>query len=451
MAHHAKINSAVLTWARERAGLPVDKAAKLIGLRPARGQSAATRLAAMEAGDAYPTYTQLNRIADVYHWPPITFFMPEPPEEPMQFDDFRGLTTRPDTEEAARLDLLLSDFWSRYEIARSIIEDAPGNGEKLDIVGSLSTETPLEMAKEEICSALSLDMDEGPPAEARSPEALFNFLRARVEDLGVFVVLAGDLGSNRTAIGEHVYRGFTIADSLVSFIVINDRAPRKTWAFTLINELVHLCLGNSGISALPSVSTARSPAARIEHYCNRVATEVLVPTKAVTQFSNTKPLDETTAPRAIARCARAYKVDQATIAYRLRSAGVLSHAMHQRLLQRPISNSGTKRVTGSKPRLPAHRGTNGSSRKTASVDQATAEPPGSKRTVKRSLVHTPQYKLGNLYADFVRDALDSRDVNFNEASALLGVPPSGVYAMLHPGSARVALTKEEVQKLDIFA
>ena len=62
--------------------------------------------------------------------------------------------------------------------------------------------------------------------------AAFELLRSRAEEEGIFVLLKSDLGSYQTAIALEVFRGFSIADNIAPFIVINERDARAAWTFT---------------------------------------------------------------------------------------------------------------------------------------------------------------------------------------------------------------------------
>ena len=103
----------------------------------------------------------------------------------------------------------------------------------------------------------------------RDADAAFLLLRKNAEAPGIFVLLKGDLGSHHTSIDVQMYRGFVIADDVAPLIVINDRDVKTAWSFTLLHELVHLLLGQTGISGAP----ADTP---IERFCNDVAGEFLL-------------------------------------------------------------------------------------------------------------------------------------------------------------------------------
>ena len=104
----------------------------------------------------------------------------------------------------------------------------------------------------------------------RSASAAFDLLRSSAEKAGVFVLIKGDLGNYHTAIDTDTFRGFSIADDVAPFVVINDQDARPTWSFTLLHEMAHLLLGQTGVGS-----------ARVdndeERFCEKVAGEYLLP------------------------------------------------------------------------------------------------------------------------------------------------------------------------------
>ena len=79
-----QVNPDLIAWARKRAGLTLEEASKKFN-----------RIAAWEAGDASPTYLQLERLAGKLKLPLAVFFFPEPPSLPPIRESFRIL---PDAE-----------------------------------------------------------------------------------------------------------------------------------------------------------------------------------------------------------------------------------------------------------------------------------------------------------------------------------------------------------------
>jgi hypothetical protein len=77
------VTGSVVTWARERAGLSLDQARKDFA-----------RIEEWEAGTAFPTYPQVEKMALAFKLPVAAFFFPEPPKLPSIKESFRTL---PDT------------------------------------------------------------------------------------------------------------------------------------------------------------------------------------------------------------------------------------------------------------------------------------------------------------------------------------------------------------------
>ena len=74
------VNPRLITWARERAGFTTLEAL-----------SKFQNIGEWEAGNAYPTYPQLEALADEFRIPVAVFFFPEPPSLPPIRESFRTL------------------------------------------------------------------------------------------------------------------------------------------------------------------------------------------------------------------------------------------------------------------------------------------------------------------------------------------------------------------------
>ncbi|MFN3973358.1 MAG: ImmA/IrrE family metallo-endopeptidase [Gemmobacter sp.] len=280
MSIQEAINPAVLVWARETAGLSIEEAAHKIGLTSGTRGTADEKLTAMENGERAPSQAQLTKMAAAYHRPLLALYMAEPPRTADRGEDFRTMRTPVAPQEAARLDALVRDVRTRQSILRDMMEDEE-DAEQIEFVGSLPVSTPIAQAAYRIKTALGIEDDRSFRKGMREPQDLFAELRRRTESLRVFVILLGDLGSHHTAISPKVFRGFAVADNLAPMIVINDQDAKAAWSFTLIHELAHIFVGNTGVSGLPTTAEPRTPSARIERFCNDVAGEVLLPDQAL--------------------------------------------------------------------------------------------------------------------------------------------------------------------------
>jgi Zn-dependent peptidase ImmA (M78 family) len=289
--------------------------------------SAVEKLEAFEAGETRPTRNQLLRFASLYRRPLTTFYMNERPEIADRGEDFRTLSGPVSRQENALLDALLRDVRARQDLVRSILEDDE-DASRFDVVGSLTIDDPIPDVATRLREALAIQGDNWAVQHA-SPDALFANLRDRVESLGVFVLLIGNLGSHHSNISEKAFRGFAIADDIAPFIVINDQDARTARSFTLIHELVHLFLGATGVSGAPSTAAPRTSSARIERFCNDAAGEFLLPTALIPAGDDLPTIHA--ANTAITAFAADCNVSEPMVAYRFRRLGRISEDIYGEL------------------------------------------------------------------------------------------------------------------------
>src|SRR5436305_439827 len=224
-----KVNPQILSWARESAGLTLEDAAKGIGLG---GESAAARLAEMEAGDREPSRPQLLKMADRYRRPLLTFYLPEPPAAPPRTHDFRTLPDREAGAEAT-VGALVRDVRTRQSLVRGALEDAE-EAEIRTFVGSIDPRAGADALAQAMGELLNLDR--GGYRQARTIEQAFRILRDAVEAAGVYVLLIGNLGHWTSNLSPGVFRGMALADEVAPFIVVNETDSKAAWPFTLLHE-----------------------------------------------------------------------------------------------------------------------------------------------------------------------------------------------------------------------
>ncbi len=315
------VNPDILVWARKTAGLSVEDAAPKLQLGTSARSSAVEKLTALESGEKSPTRNQLSIMANVYRRPLLTFYMAEPPRTDPRGTDFRRSPGTCGVRKNALLDALLRDVRARQEMVRDILIDED-DFESLDFVSSITKKQGVDAAAAAIADVLKFDSSEPRP---RDEIALFQHLREAAGDAGVFVLVLGDLGSYHSAIPPSVFRGLAIADPVAPFIVINARDARTARAFTLIHELAHICLGQTGVSGSLSTDRPRTRTARIERFCNDVAGEVLLPGQQFLQCADSINTHDTDACRtAINTIARRWSVSEPMVAYRLHRIGALN-------------------------------------------------------------------------------------------------------------------------------
>lgn len=316
-----RVNPDILRWARETAGLTSEEAARRLALKPKRGVQADERLAALESGSEIPTRPQLVKMAKLYRRPLLTFYLAAPPGRGDRGTDFRDLGGPQDPLENALLDALIRGIRSRQSLVRAILEDED-EAEPVPFIGSQNLNDGVGAVLARIEATLQVTC-----ADLRAqpnPEAAFRRLREAAERAGVFVILMGDLGSYHTALSLEVFRGFSVADEVAPFVVINDRDSRAAWSFTLVHELAHLCLGQTGVSAL-NANLA------VEKFCNDVAGGFLLPTAELKSMDRAHWDDPALLAERISAYAHARNLSSTLVAQRLARIRAITSADYQRL------------------------------------------------------------------------------------------------------------------------
>ena len=205
-------------------------------------------------------------MAKRYRRPLLTFYLTEIPRKGNRGADFRTLPADRSVRDDAILDALLRDIQVSQSIVRATLEDED-EAEPLSFVGSRNITDGPRVTLISLKNLLCVDIEDY--RKQINANDAFRLLRTAAEQRGIFVLLRSNLGSFQTAIETETFRGFSIADDVAPYVVINDRDARPAWSFTLLHEIVHLILGQTGISGARAEN-------HIERFCNDVAGDFLL-------------------------------------------------------------------------------------------------------------------------------------------------------------------------------
>lgn len=305
-----KIKHAILRWARETSKLSIEEAAYKLKLADSKADSAAEKLAAFEDGKKEPSRSLLLRMSKLYRQPLLTFYLDMPPIIGDRGEDFRTLPDHFEEAENAYVDVLIRDIKARQSTVRETLIDED-EGYRLDFIGKHTIDQGVERIVQAIRENINFSLDEY--RTRPSHKEAFKFLRQQTEAAGIFVLLKGNLGSYHSNITVTAFRGFALADDIAPFIVINDRDAEAAWSFTLVHEMAHLILGQTGISGDYAEK-------RIEKFCNNVASEFMLPAVEFDAFQISS-LDFETLKTEISDYAFLQKLSSSHIAYRLYRRG----------------------------------------------------------------------------------------------------------------------------------
>lgn len=255
----ANINTDMLTWARERSGISVSDFARRCGVSE-------ERLLEWESGERRLTFNQAMRFAEKAYVPFGYLFLAKPPEEALPIPDLRTLegqgVHRPSAELLDLVKLMIQrQEWYREYLQQNFAETNP-------YVGRFSSADSAQSIVDDMRACLGVE-----PHPTRGKwDDYYRDLVQRIESLGILVMRQGNLGHHSRPLRVEEFRGFAIVDEYAPIIFVNHNDALGARLFTLIHELCHIWIGQSGVSD-GSTGTHREE----EVLCNAVAAEFLVP------------------------------------------------------------------------------------------------------------------------------------------------------------------------------
>lgn len=257
----ALVTPALLTWAREAAGLSSVEFAVALG-------QPEDRLLAWERGDEQPSMAQLREIAERLKRPTATFFLPEPPAERRRRQvDFRTLPEAGGAGASAALELEL-------RLAELKRQDALNLAEELEVpLSEFSFRATLKDDPEAVGARLRAWLAVPAPGNRvwRDKYTSLRTWREAIEYVGVLVM-------QTSGIPVSVMRGCALASFPLPVVMVNGGDAPAGRTFTLLHELSHIALGQDSLCDLVEGQALRTPLKEsIEVFCNHVAGAALVP------------------------------------------------------------------------------------------------------------------------------------------------------------------------------
>ncbi|MHB8252836.1 MAG: ImmA/IrrE family metallo-endopeptidase [Acidiferrobacter sp.] len=270
------ITPAVVRWARERAGFSIEDASRTF-----------KKISAWEMGDAAPSYSQLELMAEKFKCPVAVFFFPIPPDVPAVEKSFRTLTAE-DFAAIPRTVRSLLRKGQAMQINLAELNDDKNQASRL-ITRDLkfSTSTTLEEIAAEVRGYLGVSFEK--QASWISAEQALEAWRDAFAQVGVFVF--------KDAFHAKSYFGFCLYDDEFPVIYVNNSCAKTRQIFTLFHELGHLLFHTSGVDIIDNryIQHLAPNEQKIEIICNGLAARVLVPDEAFDKMLSSRAADRDTA------------------------------------------------------------------------------------------------------------------------------------------------------------
>ena len=266
MADKAYITPNVLKWARESARMTEEIAAAKVSVT-------VEKLREWEDGTNQPTIRQAQTLAKSYKRPFALFFLPDIPRDFQPLQDFRKSGSKSLTtssifiiREIQQKQAWISDVYS---------ENQEG---KLPFVGRFNINDNPEKVAKDILNTLNIN-----PAFYKSENPIKEWIDA-AESKGIFISRTSFIHS-RLKLDSEELQGFAIADPLAPFVFVNSEDWNAPQLFTLVHELAHIWIAETGISneVEPDLK-GKDKFHPVELFCNEVAANALMPKEIVLNF-----------------------------------------------------------------------------------------------------------------------------------------------------------------------
>lgn len=312
----------MLQWARERAGFTVQTLAGKIGAPP-------DKVANWEV-EGELTLRQAENVAKTTHVPFGYLYLDEPPTEEMPINDFRTVGSKGLSQISIELRETIDIAMARQDWYRDY---AIRNGyPRLDFVGSLTGSEDIVTTATHIRQKFGLDTSTR-SGVTKLEEAL-SLQRGCLEKQGILVMRTPYAGEGITRpLDVAEFRGFALSDDYAPLIFINGGDFKAAQMFTLMHELVHIWLGQSGISNL---SRTHAQGVNIETFCNAVAAEILIPEEEVRTTNYGR--DD------IDQLANYFKVSRLVVFRRLSDLGMISSSEFARQYNKVVEEELEEKV-----------------------------------------------------------------------------------------------------------
>jgi transcriptional regulator with XRE-family HTH domain len=252
MPEQIPITPALLTWARERAGLSRDEATQKF-----------KRFADWEEGASFPTYPQLEQLSEALKVPIGVFFFPEPPELPPIGETFRTLPQVEVDQLPSRIRMLLR---KAKALQLNLHELTQGRNPSERLITRDLAFAPSVNVREMAATVRDyIGVSINDQLQWHDDETALKEWRSALFNVGIFVF--------KDAFKIDEYSEFCLFDEVFPIIYVNNSSTKTRQIFTYFHELAHLLFHTSGIDTIHDhyIDRLAPQDSQIEVLCNRFA------------------------------------------------------------------------------------------------------------------------------------------------------------------------------------
>lgn len=268
MPDKAHITPKVFKWARESARMSESVAAAKVSV-------STDRLIDWENGNSKPTIRQAQTLAKAYRRPFALFFLPDIPQDFQPLQDYRKKGSK---ELGTASIFIIREIQQKQTWISEVNEQ--NEEQKIPFVGRFSLNDNPEVVAKDILSTLNIN-----PLQYEHTNPIKEWID-KAESKGIFISRTSFIHSRMTLDSNEI-QGFAISDPYAPFIFINTRDWSAPQLFTLVHELAHIWIAETGISnQTQPIIRNHEKFHPTEIFCNEVAANALMPADYIVELSN---------------------------------------------------------------------------------------------------------------------------------------------------------------------
>jgi Zn-dependent peptidase ImmA (M78 family) len=278
----AFITGGMITWAIERSKMTPQIVAQKLNVTT-------EKLTLWQSEEQRPSFHQAEDLAKILKIPFGYLYLTSPPVETLPLPDLRVMSplnySKPSPDFLDIIyDALRKQHWYHDYLKNEGFDKVPFfgkfnlNSNVKDIAGDI---------------AKTLRITDELRKETDSWSAFFSSLVRNAEQVHILVLRSGVVGNDTyRKLDVSEFRGFAISDDLAPLIFVNENDYKTAQIFTLVHELAHVWIDQSGISNPDYKLRANEQKHAIDRLCDSVSAEVLVPSDDLNmRWNDSRKLD----------------------------------------------------------------------------------------------------------------------------------------------------------------
>lgn len=287
----------------------------------------AGRLMSWYSGEKVPTFNQIEDASRATGIPLGYFFLNTPPKEDRTLLEYRTVDSLELEKPSRNLLDTIHDMEQIQEWAKN--QMVTDGFSELEFVGSMADVNEVDIFVSQIRRILDLPKDWF--TSSKTSVDSFRFLRGKISDAGVIVMMNGIVGNNtHRPLEINEFRAFAIADEYAPLIFINSNDSINGKLFSLLHEFAHILIGKNNF--FNDRYSAHGRVNQIETICNAAAAEILVPSDLFVEKWN-EAISENDAKTTISTLAKYFKCGITVIARKALDHGYITSQEYTQVSQ----------------------------------------------------------------------------------------------------------------------